>query len=308
MRCPPLIAAMLALLLAGCCALAAPILGEEFFEEEAEPPDYTYDIVVKDIFTVPERPTLTEDYKVRALVQIYGRHIPSAYHIWVLDGNKTLLNQTVSSPELLQNFEFSYYAGDTQPRNLRVEVQSLDPHHPEPEENLDNNVMRKTVRAYPLGFYDVYNWRYTWFYDFVGMQVKQAQAFTLATPLNISRIGVYVQARVPPAPGSKLLVSLHEKPNNWGNIGVGEKITGGEIDATLIAQKPSWHFVEFPTRELSNETYWIVLEYESTTSAGIEWYRAEGNKYGEMYDTQMMDVAGWGEWEYKGFDFAFQVE
>lgn len=294
------------LLFAGCCSLAGPILGEEIAEEE--PPDYTYDIVVKDIYTTPDYPALTEDYKVRVLVQIYGRRIPSSYHIWVLDGNETLLNQAVPEPELLQFFEFDYYADNTQPHNFRVEVQSLDPAHPEPEENLQNNVMRKSISAYPLGFYEIYNWRYTWFYDFVGMQVKQAQAFNLTKPLNVSRIGVYVQAKVPSSPGSKLFVSLHEKPNNWGNIGVGKMITGGEIDATLIGQKPSWHFVEFPTMELSNDTYWIVLEYNSTSSAGIEWYRAEGNKYGEFYDTQMMDVAGWGEWEYKGFDFAFQVE
>ncbi|MCP4648202.1 MAG: hypothetical protein GY852_10815, partial [bacterium] len=60
--------------------------------------------------------------------------------------------------------------------------------------------------------------------------------------------------------------------------------------------------------ELRNDTYWIVLSYESPSSAGIEWYRAERNNFGEMYDTQMIDIAGYGEWEYKGFDFAFKVE
>ncbi len=295
------------LLLAGCTAITDPILGIEPAEEE-EPPDYSYDLFVKDIDSAPDYPRLTEEYKVRAIIQMYGRYQPSGYTIWVLDGNKTLMHENITDPELLQHFEFEYYADSTEPHNMRVELQSLDSEHPEPEENLGNNVMRKDINAYALGYYDLYNWKVTWFYDAVGMQVWQAQAFALEKPLNISRIGVYVQARVPSPPSSKLIVSLHEKPNNWGNIGVGEEILRGEIDATRITQEPSWQWIEFNKTELQNDTYWIKLSYESPSSAGIEWYRAEGNKFGEVYDTQMIDLAGYGEWEYKGFDFAFKVE
>jgi len=295
-----------ALLLLAGCILDAP--EEQTLSEPPPPPDYSYDLFVKDIYSIPEYPRLTEAYTIRTTVQIYGRYTPSAYSIWILDGNKTLLQENITDPALFQYFEFEYYAENTQPHNMRVEVQSLDPAHPEPEQNLENNMMRKDIKAYPIGFYDIYNWEYNWFYDAVGMQVKQAQAFTLQKPLNVSKIEVYVQARVPPSPDSKLLISLHEKPTSWGNIGIGDRITVGELDATEISSTASWHQVEFEPVELSNTTYWIVLEFESLSSAGVEWYRAEGNKFGEVYDTQMLDVAGYGEWEYKGFDFAFKLE
>lgn len=298
---------ILLLLLVGCTAITEPILGIELAEQE-EPPDYSYDLFVKDIDSAPDYPRLTEEYKVRAIIQMYGRYTPSGYTILVLDGNKTLMHKNITEPELLQYFEFDYYADSIEPHNMRVEVQSIDSEHPEPEENLENNVMRKDIKAYALGYYDLYNWKVTWFYDAVGMQVNQAQAFTLEKPLNVSKIGVYVQAKVPSPPSSKLFISLHEKPTNWGNIGVGEEILRGEIDATQIGQEPSWKWIEFDTLELKNDTYWIVLSYESPSSAGIEWYRAERNKFGEVYDTQMIDLAGYGEWEYKGFDFAFKVE
>ncbi|MBD3397524.1 hypothetical protein GF412_00305 [Candidatus Micrarchaeota archaeon] len=297
------------LLFAGCCAFSEELPLPSIEEEaEEEPPDYSYDLFVKDIHSVPDYPRLTEEYKVRVQVQRYGRYQPSGYTIWVLDGNQTIMRQNISDPELLQHFEFEYYADSTQPHNMRAEVLSLDPEHPEPGENLENNIMRKDVKAYPIGYYDIYNWKVNWFYDFVGIQVRQAQAFTPQKPLNVSRIGVYVQARVPPSPGSKLFISLHEKPNNWGNLGVGEELARGEIDATQIAQDASWQWIEFNKTELRNDTYWIMLSYESPSTAGIEWYRAEGNPYGTVYDTQMLDLGGYGEWEYKGFDFAFKVE
>jgi hypothetical protein len=310
MRRPFSLFSLLALLLfAGCCALADELPLSGFPEDADEPPlDYSYDLFVKEISLVPEYPHLTEDYKLRVQVQIYGRHIPSAYSIWIRDGNDTLLRENITDPELLQHFEFDYYADSTELRHFQAEVHSLDQEHPEPEENLENNMMHRFLRAYPLGYYDIYNWKVNWFYDFVGMHVKQAQAFTLQKPLNISRIGVYVQAKVPPSSGSRLLVSLHEKPDNWGNLGVGEEIVHGEIDATLISQEASWQWIEFNKTELRNDTYWIVLSFESKSSAGIEWYRAEGNRFGEVYDTQMLDLGGYGEWEYKGFDFAFKAE
>lgn len=293
-------------LLLGCPEIELP--AEEGMQQEEEPPDYSYDLFVKEISSVPPYPRLTEEYTMRAQIQIYGKYAPSGYSLWVLDGNTSLLRENITSPELLKHYDFGYYAGSTEPHNIRVEVQSLDKEHPEPEQNLENNVMRKDIRAYPLGYYDLYNWRVTWFYDAVGMQVKQAQAFTLQKPLNISKISVYVQARVPPPPTSKLIVSLHEKPTTWGKIGVGDEILRGEIDAEGIKQDPSWQYIQFNKTELKNDTYWILLEFESPSSAGIEWYRAEGNNFGEVYDTQMLDVAGYGEWEYKGFDFAFKVE
>lgn len=291
------------ILLLGCPA----ILPEED-APQAEPPGYTYDLFVKEISSVPEYPRLTENYTLRTQIQIYGRYLPSAYSIWILDGNKTIFNETVASPKSLSHYDLPFYADSTGPRHIRVEARSLDEEHPEPEENLGNNALRKDARAYPLGYYDLYNWKVTWFYDAVGMQVKQAQAFTLDVPLNLSKISVYVQAKVPCPPSSKLIISLHEPPNNWGNIGVGEEILRGEIDAATIGASPAWQAIPFNTTEFQNGTYWIVLEFDSPTSAGIEWYRAEGNQFGEAYDTQMLDVAGYGEWEYKAFDFAFKVE
>ena len=299
--------ALLLLLLAGCCTLSEAPFEATDSDDEA-PPDYSYDLEVKDIYSVPEYPRLTESYKLRTLVQSYGRYTPSGYRIWVLDGNKTLLHENITEPELLQHFEFDYYADSTEPHHIRVEVQSLDSAHPEPETCLGNNIMRRDIRAYPVGYYDLNNWRITWFYDFVGIQVRQAQAFTLQNPLNVSRVGVYVQSRIPPSHDSKLLVSLHEKPNNWGNLGVGEELARAEINASRITQEASWQWAEFESLQLQNDTYWILLEYESSSSAGIEWYRAEGNPYGTVYDTQMLDLGGYGEWEYKGFDFAFKVE
>ena len=304
-----LFAMAILLLLAGCASMEDVSFGGEGEPAAApEPPDYTYDIVVKDIYSAPDYPQLTENYKVRTIVQIYGQYLPSGYSVWVLDGNKTILKEDITNPELLEYFEFSYYAGNTEPHHFRVEVQSLDSAHPEPEENLANNILREDISAYPFGYYDIYNWRVTWFYDAVGMQVYQAQAFTLERPLNVSRIGVYVQASVPPPEGSKLKVSLHEKPNSWGNIGLGATLAEGEIDATQITSEPAWHHVEFGTLELSNDTYWIMLSYDSPSSAGVEWYRAQGDQYGVLYDTQMIDRAGYGEWEYKNFDFAFTVD
>ncbi len=295
-----------ALLLLPGCSLLGP--GEEGAPQDAGPPDYSYDILVKEISTAPAYPRLTEEYVMRTQVQIYGRYLPSAYSLWVLDGNSTIFNETITSPQALSHYDFPFFADSAKPHHIRVEARSLDEGHPEPEENLGNNVLRKDVRAYPLGYYDLSNWTLTWFYDAVGMQVKQAQAFTLEKALNISQISVYVQAKVPCPPTSKLIISLHEPPASWGNIGVGREIRRGEIDATLIGGSPSWQSIYFEEAALQNGTYWIVLEFESPSSAGVEWYRAEGNPFGEVYDTQMMDVAGYGEWEYKAFDFAFKVE
>lgn len=295
----------LLLLLLGCLS-PEPEAAQDI--QEVEPPDYSYDIFVKEVSPVPPYPRLTENYTLRTQVQIYGRHLPSSYSLWILDGNTTIFNETITEPEPLSHYDFPYYASSTEPHHIRVEVRSLDEEHPEPEENLGNNVLRGDVRAYPLGYYDLYNWRVTWFYDAVGMQLKQAQAFTLKRPLNISEISVYVQAMVPPPPSSRLIISLHEKPTSWGNLGVGKEMLRGEIDASQIGSSPSWQTIRFNNTLLRNDTYWILLEFESPSSAGIEWYRAEGNPFGEAYDTQMLDVAGYGEWEYKGFDFAFRVE
>jgi len=307
MKLPFLLLALL-IIFAGCCELTEELgLGEENATVE-EAPDYSYDILVNDIYSTPEYPRLSEEYKIHTSIQIYGRYLPEAYSLWILDGNRTIYQKTISNPELVEHFEFEYYAESTEPHHIRVEVQSLDAIHPEPETNLDNNILREDMHVYPLGYYDLNNWKITWFYDAVGMQLQQAQAFTLEHPLNISKIGVYIQAPVPPPPGSSLSISLHQKPTNYGNIGVGKRLLGGTIDATGIKQEPSWQYIEFEEVLLENDTYWIVLEYQSTSGAGLEWYRAQGNQYGPIDDTQMLDLAGDAVWEYKNFDFAFKVE
>jgi len=214
----------LALLIAGC-----PAIIEEGYEEgtvPAPPPDYSYDLIAKDIHVAPDYPQLTEEYKMRVIVQRYGAYSPDGYSVWILDGNQTLLKKDIFDPEFVESFEFDYYAGTVEPHHIRVEVESLDFMHPEPEANLENNVLRKDVSAYPFGYYDIYNWKITWFYDAVGMQVYQAQAFTLEKPLNISRIGVYVQANVPPPPNSSLKVSLHEQPHKLGKYWCGRANSG----------------------------------------------------------------------------------
>ncbi len=146
------------LLLPGCPSLE-PGAGQGV---QQEPPDYSYDVFVKEISSVPSYPRLTENYTLRTQVQIYGRYFPSSYSLWVLDGNTAIFNETITEPEPLSHYDFPYYANSTEPHHIRVEVQSLDAEHPEPEENLGNNILRKDVRAYPLGYYDIYNWKVSW--------------------------------------------------------------------------------------------------------------------------------------------------
>lgn len=314
MRSSPLFAAALALalslLLAGCCDLTGgqALLNQTNISTPEEPPNYDYDLFVKGIIPSPQKPQLSEEYKAVVMVQSYGFYTPSGYHIWVLDNGNILMDEDVQNPDLQENFEFKIYANDTAPHHLTAQVKSIDPIHMENESKLGNNILSGNVQAYPIGFYDLENPKYTWYYDAVGMQIKEAQSFTLRNPMNISKVGVYVQARVVQAQGSELIVSLYNAQPNENISGLGEKIISSKIDATAIGPDPSWIYVEFPRMELAKGKYWIVLEYYSPSGGGIEWYRSEGNHYGEFLDTQMMDVAGWGEWEFKGFDFAFKVE
>ncbi len=313
MRRLPGFAIILMLLLAGCALPGVPPLEgnatagiNQTIKEE--PPNYDYDLFVKGIITSPPNPTLGEEYKAIVIVQSYGIYIPSAYHIWVLDDGEILMEKDVQNPELLQTFEFPMYANDTTPHHFTVQLKSIDNVHPENSSKLENNLMSGIVQPGPVGFYDVYNWKDNWYYDAVGMQIKEAQAFTLKHPINFSKIGVYVQASVPQPQGSELTISLYNAQPNENISGLGDRIISSKIDASKIGPKPSWIYAEFPAMELSKGKYWIVLEYSSSLGGGIEWYRAEGNPYGEFLDTQMMDVAGWGEWEFKDFDFAFKVE
>ncbi len=317
MRCLPTFATALALALSlslflpGCCNLSE---GQSLFNQSnestqsTEPPDYDYDLLISKIVSSPAEPVLSENYKSIVMVQVYGRYSPSAYHVWILEDEEILVDEDIQNPEIMETFTFERFANDTAPHHFTAQVKSLDLLHPENESNLDNNILSGNIQAGPIGFYEVGNPKFNWYYDAVGMQVKQAQAFTLKNPLNISSVGVYVQARVPPPQGSELIISLYNAQPDPQISGLGERIISSKIDATQIGPDPSWVYVDFPRMELANATYWIALEYASPSSGGIEWYRVEGNPYGEFLDTQMMDVAGWGEWEFKGFEFAFKVE
>jgi hypothetical protein len=301
------------LLLAGCTLPGLPSPGTNATPGTNQtvnegPPDYDYDLLITKIVASPANPVLAESYKSIVMVQTYGRYIPSAYHVWILEDGEILVDEDVQNPEVVEMFVFERFANDTAPHHYTAQVESRDTIHPENETKMDNNVLSANMQAGPMGFYDLQNPRLNWYYDAVGMQMKEAQSFRLKQPFNISRVGVYVQASVVQPRGSELIVSLYNEQPDENISGLGEKIISSKIDATTIGPDPEWVYAEYPRMELNKGKYWIVLEYSSPTSGGIEWYRAEGNPYGEFLDTQMMDIAGWGDWEFKGFDFAFKVE
>ncbi|MEM4272445.1 MAG: hypothetical protein QXH30_02550 [Candidatus Bilamarchaeaceae archaeon] len=310
MRC--LLAIAMMLFVAGCI-LPIPIEGGNATavasgSAKEEPPDYNYDLLISKIISSPPNPVLSENYKSIVQVQTYGKYSPSSCHVWIVEDGEVLVDEEIQQPQIVETFIFERFANDTAPHHFTAQVRSTDLIYPENEFALGNNILSGNIQARPIGFYDVENSKHKWYYDAVGMQVMQAQAFSLKNPFNISKVGVYVQARVPPPEGAELKISLYGAQPNPKAAGLGEKIISAKASTTRIGPDPSWVYADFPRMELTNGTYWVVLEYSARNGGGIEWYRAEGNPYGEFLDTQMMDIAGWGEWEFKGFDFAFKVE
>ena len=295
------------LLLAGCLGITdLPGFPEgEVPPEPGEVPveDYSYDLVIKDISTVPEAVHVGERFSMKAIVQIYGRYTPSTFRLQVIDGEDVLHDKVIENPGLIEWVEFNLTAENYSQRNLRAEVTSLDPFHPEPEENLENNILRKTLHFYPHGFYDVYDWKISWYYDIVSYIIRQAQAFTLPYEMEIFRVGVYIKAASPPPEGSHLIIELHE--DDEGEIS--ELIASTQMEVEDLDDELQWKYVYFEGLTLPPGKYWLVLMMDDSGSYGIEWARARGDHYGEYWDTQVFNLGDWADWEYKEFDFAFKI-
>ena len=269
-----------------------------------EPTDYTYDVLIKNISTYPDPIHIGEDYTVKAIVQIYGRYLPSRIHLNFIDGNQTLYDEEIENPGPIEYVQFEMHADDDSQRNLRAEVQSLDPLHPEPEENLENNIMRRTLIYKHIGYYAVFDWHEKWYYDIVSHVIFQAQAFQLDHTTDIHKIGLYIKAQTPPPPDTYLTVQIADSTGE--NAGVGEVIATSKIPIEGMENELSWRHAYFENLTLSPGRYWIIAKIEDSTY-GIEWARAMGNPYGEFMDTQVFNLGDWANWEYKDYDFAFRI-
>jgi len=289
------IALLLFLLLPGCMQQAAPA--------PQQPTDYSYDLVVKDITTWPRTVYVGQNYSVRATFQIYGRHPPLAYHVNFLDGNQTLYDGNVYNPELIHWVELNMTKAGEEPKNLRAEITNIDPLHPEPESIRSNNMMRKTIFFQPIGYYGTCDACMHLYYDAVNFVMRQAQSFTVDYELDVHRIGFYLRAPFPNRNDSAILVELR---NDTGGK-PGPLIATSSINAGEVGPELGWHYAHFQNVTVPPGKYWITLMINDTKSYGVQWARSEGNPYGEMLDTMVLDLMDWPEWDYKLFDFVFQI-
>lgn len=294
MRCAIPLFAIALLLSAGCVQQISP---------SRQPTDYSYDLAIKDIATLPRTVYIGDNYTLRVVVQIYGRHLPFAYHLSVTDGNSTICDEDVRNPGPIRSFDFNYTKAGEEPRNIRAYVRSIDPLHPEPAPSLPNNLMGKTIRPQPLGYYGACDACMHLYYDAVNYVMRQAQAFTLLHEFEVRRIGLYLRAPIPNSNESRLLVALHN--DSGGKPGIPVALSC--INAWEIGPEPGWHYAHFQNLTLAPGKYWIVAMMNDTSGYGAQWARSEGNPYGEAYDTMVMDMADWPEWDYKLFDFVFQI-
>ncbi len=298
MRASPLI--ILLLLLFGCTQQ-----GGLFPQPEPEPPppDYSYDLIIKDITTWPRTVYLGENYTVRVVVQRYGQYAPSGYRLNVLDGNITLYNEEIHDPGLIEWVEFNYSHATEDPRNMRAEVQSLDAAHPEPNSSLQNNVLRRTIRAQPLGYYgSCYSCMHL-YYDAVNYVMRQAQAFNLTQEFTVHRIGLLLRAPINDSLNAPVIVEICRDDEN----NPGEPLASSSIQSSAVGPEPGWHYAQFQNLSLPAGRYWIVARVDMMGSQGVQWARSEANPYGEPYDTMVLDIVDWPEWDYKYFDFVFQI-
>jgi hypothetical protein len=266
-------------------------------------PSHSYDLAIKDITTWPSTVYIGSNYTMRVVVQRYGQQEPSGFHLNVLDGNTTLYDSDINDPGLIEWVEFPMGKATDEPRNIRAEVRSTDLLNPEPGASLSNNVMRKTFRPSSIGFYDLYNYRLHWYYDAVTYGMHQAQAFSVSDELDIHRIGLHMRAPLPNPNTTSIMVELHQ--DNDGKIG--DPIASSMINAGEVGPESGWHYAYFDNLSLPEGNYWIVTLLDSTDGYGVKWSRAEGNPYGEMFDTQVREIVDWPEWDYKLFDFAFKI-
>ncbi|MEW5996226.1 MAG: hypothetical protein AB1657_01380 [Candidatus Micrarchaeota archaeon] len=285
------------LLLAGCVQQAQPPA------PQPEPPDYSYDLLVKDISTLPRNVYIGDDYTVMVYVQRYGRYAPAAYRLRVFDSDQTLYDGVVDTPGLMEAFSFNYTGAGEEPRNIRAYVESYDLLHPEPESALPNNFMQKTIRPQPLGYYGECYACMHLYYDAVNYVMRQAQAFTHGRSFTVHRVGMYLRSSTDIPGTAPVIVEIRR--DNGGKPG--EPIASSSIAGAEVGAEPGWHYAYFQNLTLPAGKYWIVARLDSTDGYGVQWARAEGNPYGEMYDTMVMDLMDWPEWDYKLFDFVFQI-
>lgn len=298
LRFPVPCAALLLLILFAGCAQQAQQPGDG----HPEPPDYSYDITVKEIATWPRTIYLGDDYAVRVVVQIYGRHMPSAYRLRVFDYNETIHDSIITKADLIRTYEFNYTNATEAPHNIRAHVESYDPLHPEPESARSNNFRQKVITPQPLGYYGSCYTCMHLYYDAVNYVMRQAQAINLSRNFTLHRVGLLLRAPGNSTIGEPVIVEIcRDDSGKPGEPFASSAITGG------VGPEPEWHYAQFQNVSLPEGRYWIVARMGGAGSYGVQWARSEGNPYGETYDTMVFDLLDWPEWDYKLFDFVFQV-
>ena len=286
------------LLLFGCAQQAQPSgPGQE------EPPDHSYDITVKEIATWPRTIYLGDDYVVRVVVQIYGRQMPSAYRLRVFDYNDTLYDSIITKPELIHTFEFNFTNATEAQHNIRAHVESYDPLYPEPQSALSNNFWQKMITPQPLGYYGECFACMHLYYDAVNYVMRQAQAINFTRDFTVHRVGLLLRAMENSTTSAPVIIEICR--DNAGKPG--EPIASSTIDGSEVGPEPGWHYAQFQNVSLPAGKYWIVARMDSAENYGVQWARSEGNPYGETLDTMVFDLLDWPEWDYKMFDFVFQV-
>lgn len=275
---------------------------------EAQPsqptvPDYTYDLLVKDISTQPQKVYIGDNYTVMVYVQRYGMYAPSAYRLRVFDSDEALYDGIVSKPGLMETFSFNYTDADDAPHNIRAYVESADMLHSEPPLSLENNFLQRTVYPQPLGYYSGCYACMHLYYDAVSYAMRQAQAINMTRGFTVHRVGLYLRSAASTTTDAPVIIEICRDDGNRP----GEVIASSSINGAEVGHDPAWHYAQFGNLTLPAGRYWIVARMDTTDSYGVQWARSEGNPYGEEYDTMAMDLTDWPEWGYKLFDFVFQI-
>jgi hypothetical protein len=120
---------------------------------------------------------------------------------------------------------------------------------------------------------------------------------------TVHRVGLYLRAAANTTNGAPVIIEICRDDGNKP----GEAIASSSIDGAEVGHDPAWHFAQFGNLTLPAGRYWIVARLDTTDSYGVQWARSEGNPYGEEYDTMAMDLTDWPAWDYKLFDFVFQI-
>lgn len=267
------------------------------------PPDYSYDLLIKDVSTLPQNVYIGDNYTVMVHVQRYGMYAPTAYRLRIFDSDRALYDGIVSKPGLMETFSFNYTDADDAPHNIRAYVESADILHSEPPLSLENNFLQRTVHPQPLGYYGACYACMHLYYDAVSYSMRQAQSINMTRGFTVHRVGLYLRSATEAPCGAPVIVEITR--DNGGRPG--EVISSSSINGAEVGHEPGWHYAQFQNLTLPAGKYWIAARMGTTDSYGVQWARSEGNPYGEMYDTMAMDLTDWPAWDYKLFDFVFQV-